>query len=147
MSTFAGMMNEFAGISIDRFDNDNLNSKIFFLSHCHMDHMVGLNDPNGIPGPLYVSPITSIIIRKQFPQIKDIVVLKANGKRSLNIQFMLCNVGHSFPLESTPIKYTNVDGMTQYVTVTTLPAFHCPGSVMFLFEQENVKVLYTGDFR
>lgn len=50
-------------------------------------------------------------------------------------------------VEPTPIKYIDEDGKTQFVTVTTVAAFHCPGSVMFLFEQENVKVLYTGDFR
>lgn len=77
MSTFAGIMNELKCISVDRFDDENLNSKLFFLSHCHMDHMVGLSD--GIPGPLYVSSISSIIIRKQFPHIKEVVVLKENG--------------------------------------------------------------------
>lgn len=87
MSTFAGIMNELPSLSVDRFDNDNLQSTIFFLSHCHTDHMCGLDNPDGIPGPLYVSPITSIIIRKQFPQIKEIVVLKENGKSSFHHRF------------------------------------------------------------
>lgn len=33
------------------------------------------------------------------------------------------------------------------IVVTAIPACHCPGSVMFLFEQENKRILYTGDFR
>lgn len=33
------------------------------------------------------------------------------------------------------------------VVVTAIPAGHCPGSVMFLFEQGDKKILYTGDFR
>lgn len=79
MSTFTGLMNEFPSISVDRFDNENLNSTIFFLSHCHTDHMVGLSDPMGIPGPLYLSAISAVIIRRQFPHIKELVVLKENG--------------------------------------------------------------------
>lgn len=77
MSTFGGIMTEFPFISVDRFDNDNVDSQLFFLSHCHMDHMVGLSD--GIPGRLHLSSISSIIIKKQFPHIKELVVLKENG--------------------------------------------------------------------
>ncbi|KAG4066946.1 hypothetical protein HA402_007694 [Bradysia odoriphaga] len=127
MSTFTGVMKEFPSLSVDRFDNENLKSTVFLLSHCHADHMLGLDNPNGIPGPLYLSPISSVIVKKQYPNIKELVVLKEN--------------------EPTPIKYSDVDGATRFVTVTTVAAFHCPGSVMFLLEQENVKVLYTGDFR
>ena len=30
-------------VSIDRFDGNNLNASAYFLSHCHSDHMVGLD--------------------------------------------------------------------------------------------------------
>lgn len=88
MSTFEGIMDEFPSLSVDRFDNGNLNSQTFFLSHCHADHMVGLNNPEGLPGPLYLSPISAIIIQKTFPQIKDVVVLKENGKKKQTFTFM-----------------------------------------------------------
>ena len=45
MSEFAGPVSEFPGISIDRFNGENLKSTVYFLSHCHTGHMVGLNEP------------------------------------------------------------------------------------------------------
>lgn len=33
------------------------------------------------------------------------------------------------------------------LAVTAIPAGHCPGSVMFLFDYKEMRVLYTGDFR
>ena len=45
MSEFAGPISETPGVSIDRFNGENLKSTVYFLSHCHTDHMVGLNEP------------------------------------------------------------------------------------------------------
>lgn len=94
MSTFPGVMTEFPAISVDRFDDENLRSKIFFLSHCHSDHMVGLNNCDGLPGPLYLSAISSVIVRQQYPHINELVVLKENGKTNKDFTGfdMLCNV-------------------------------------------------------
>ena len=45
MSELAGPISDFPGVSIDRFNGENLKSTVYFLSHCHTDHMVGLNEP------------------------------------------------------------------------------------------------------
>lgn len=35
----------------------------------------------------------------------------------------------------------------QYINVTAIPASHCFGSIMFLFQTNTQSILYTGDFR
>ena len=45
MSDFDGPKLEFPGVSIDRFNGENFKSTVYLLSHCHTDHMMGLNEP------------------------------------------------------------------------------------------------------
>ncbi|XP_059622714.1 protein artemis-like [Phlebotomus argentipes] len=122
MSTFPGPLSEFPGVSVDRFDGENRASSVFFLSHCHTDHMYGLEDLQGLPGPLFVSEISTVILRRKFSHLTDVRTLEIGVETAIDIR-----------------------GET--VHVTTIPAGHCPGSVMFLFESPGCRVLYTGDFR
>ena len=46
MSIFSGKMHCYDFISIDQFEAENILSKLFFLSHCHQDHMKGLQSDN-----------------------------------------------------------------------------------------------------
>lgn len=123
MSTFPGPLNEFPGVSIDCFTEENRQSFVFFLSHCHLDHMKGLDEEKDLPGPLYASEISAVILKKKYPYLKDIRTLEIGVETEIVIE----------------------DGRS--VCVTTIPAGHCPGSVMFLFESAHCRVLYTGDFR
>ncbi|XP_051158131.1 protein artemis [Leptopilina boulardi] len=133
MSTFAGPIEEIPGISVDCFTNENLESSVYFLSHVHSDHMKGLdnyfiNNLSRYNKFLYCSEITKIILTSRFNLIEptNIKSLSLSNPVIIDYKRKHCN---------------------NYVTVTLIPAGHCPGSVMFLFEYNNKKFLYTGDFR
>uniref|UniRef100_A0A8B9UWP6 Protein artemis n=1 Tax=Anas zonorhyncha TaxID=75864 RepID=A0A8B9UWP6_9AVES len=127
MSRFGGRLREYPALSIDRFDRDNLRARAYFLSHCHKDHMKGLRASalkrrleGSLKVKLYCSPVTKELLLTNW---------KYNSTH--------CSV----KITPTPL-FQKED-----IEVTLLPAGHCPGSVMFLFQGENGTVLYTGDFR
>lgn len=132
MSTFDGFITEIPGISVDRFELSNLNSSVFFLSHCHTDHMHGLSTTYLRQNlkrdnvTIYASPISVLILSNLYPDISS---------KLKNIEI------------NTPILIKIPEKEENYITVTSIPAGHCPGSVMFLFETNEKNILYTGDFR
>ncbi|XP_055315126.1 protein artemis-like isoform X1 [Sitodiplosis mosellana] len=135
MSTFSGFLDEIEYVSIDRFTQLNFRSKAFFLSHCHTDHMIGLNEINSevqLPGSLYLSEISKVIVQRRYPAVKNLVILK---------------IGEATPISFAISECDEIDQSIGRTSVTAIPAGHCPGSVMFLFEQGNKRILYTGDFR
>ncbi|XP_053819832.1 5' exonuclease Apollo [Vidua chalybeata] len=92
-------------------------ARLFFLSHMHSDHTVGLSST--WHRPLYCSPLTARLLHHR-------------------LQVPMCWIR---PLE---VGQSHVVGD---VTVTLIDSNHCPGSVMFLFEGTFGTILYTGDFR
>lgn len=133
MSTFLGLIKEIPGISVDRFDGANLTSSIFFLSHCHSDHMHGLSDMffehiDEYNKCLYCSPITKALLENRFK-------FKTSCVKEIDIN------------SPTVIEYSIKNEDKILICVTCVPAGHCPGSVMFLLEKNNISILYTGDFR
>ncbi|KAA8573767.1 hypothetical protein EYC84_005329 [Monilinia fructicola] len=103
--------------------------KAYFLSHFHSDHYVGLTS-TWSHGPIYCSRITGNLVIQQ---------LKVDAKWVVTIDF------------DSKVQVPD----TQGVSVTMIPANHCPGSSLFLFEKSigrgsNPKVqriLHCGDFR
>ncbi|XP_044885119.1 protein artemis [Mauremys mutica] len=138
MSSFGGRMREYPWLSIDRFDRENLRARAYFLSHCHKDHMKGLRAPSlkrrlecSLKVHLYCSPVTKELLLTS-PKYK----FWENRIVALEVE--------------TPAQISLLDeasGEKEDIVVTLLPAGHCPGSVMFLFQGQNGTVLYTGDFR
>ncbi|KAI1736003.1 DRMBL-domain-containing protein [Xylaria scruposa] len=101
----------------------------YFLSHFHSDHYIGLT-ANWSHGPIYCSKVTGSLVKNQ---------LRTASKYVKELEF-----------EET----VEVPG-TEGVTVTMLPANHCPGSSLFLFEKKTgrgpnpriQRILHCGDFR
>lgn len=132
MSTFPGPLQEIPKVSIDRFDGQNLKSDLFFLSHFHADHMVGLKDERfhhklrtNKTAFMYCSELTALfLVQNHLKGLDD------------KIKILPINKEYLISIEEHGI-----------VTVTPLPAGHCPGSIMFLFEYKGLNYLYTGDCR
>ena len=101
----------------------------YFLSHFHSDHYIGLTS-SWCHGAIYCSHVTANLVRRQ---------LRVDPKWVVDLEFD---------------KKVEVPA-TQGAEVTMIPANHCPGSSLFLFEKvigkgKNPKVhriLHCGDFR
>ncbi|KAK4451451.1 eukaryotic translation initiation factor 3-like protein [Podospora aff. communis PSN243] len=99
----------------------------YFLSHFHSDHYIGLT-ANWSHGPIYCSKVTGSLVKSQ---------LKTAEKYVVELEFD----------QKVPVPGT------QGVSVTMIPANHCPGSSLFLFEKlvaggkRTHRILHCGDFR
>ena len=101
----------------------------YFLSHFHSDHYIGLTS-TWCHGPIYCSKVTGNLVKQQ---------LRVDPKYVISIEFE----------ESVEIPRTGG------ARVTMIPANHCPGSSLFLFEKKMgtgsnprlQRILHCGDFR
>lgn len=107
----------------------------YFLSHFHSDHYIGLT-ANWTHGPIYCSQVTGSLVKSQ---------LRTADKYIVELEFE----------KKVPVPGTNG------AFVTMIPANHCPGSSLFLFEKEVAplnsstnskdkriqRILHCGDFR
>ena len=107
----------------------------YFLSHFHSDHYIGLTS-SWSHGKIYCSRITANLVRQQ---------LRVDPKWVVDLEW------------EEKVEVPN----TQGVYVTMIPANHCPGSSLYLFEKETApskaapsnakprvqRVLHCGDFR
>uniref|UniRef100_A0A8D2L8R9 5' exonuclease Apollo n=1 Tax=Varanus komodoensis TaxID=61221 RepID=A0A8D2L8R9_VARKO len=98
-------------------------ARLFFLSHMHSDHTVGLSSTWN--QPIYCSPVTGQILHLRLKVAEQWI-------RPLE-------VGESHVLALDAVG-------RETMTVTLIDANHCPGSVMFLFEGYFGVILYTGTY-
>ena len=100
-------------------------SRIYFLSHMHADHTVGLTS-SWNTYKIYCSEVTRKLVTAK---------LKVNSDHVVGL-----------PLDECVVINLDEAGK-ETMTVTLVDANHCPGSVMFIFEGYFGNILYTGDFR
>ena len=109
---------------------------MFFL-----DHMIGLEE------------LFPLLRRKNSVKVNHKIFCHSISKAFLLNKFKKVDPKHIYELKvgkTETIWIYNRESKDSYkVNVTCVQAQHCPGSVMFLFQREDldVRVLYTGDFR
>ncbi|EFQ35503.1 artemis protein [Colletotrichum graminicola] len=144
MSTFNGLVAEFPDIRIDFFRSHagRLPPLACFLSHIHSDHLAGLET---LRSPfVYCSAATrEMLLRlERYPcrlnYAKGILEARVQTYKHLK------NLLKPLPLETTTTLEL-APGI--HIQVTLFDANHCPGAVMFLIEDSNRAILYTGDIR
>ncbi|KAM3723788.1 Protein artemis [Dirofilaria immitis] len=143
MNSFCGRFNECNWITVDQFGLDNLKSSAFFLSHCHTDHMQGLDSDQfyelieSKTAAFYCHRISKILLSSEncYARLLEHIVPKNYGEK-FTITAICNNEKQELLLPSSS------------VDVTFLDAQHIPGSAMILFEfHDGFRLLYTGDCR
>ena len=116
-------------LDINQDSNRGGRIRLYFLSHLHADHTVGLNG-SWCRGPIYTSPLNVKLAPKLLPNLG----MTENLFVPLELDVPhLISLGDS---EEDP-----------KIRVTLIDANHVPGAVMFVFRGYFGNVVYTGDFR
>ena len=138
MSSFSGRIEEYPDIAVDRFDGKNLTARAFFLSHLHVDHMVGLTSSDFLYKlqsdkrlKLYAHPFTCKLLATD-PELKHLA--------------KYCQALEEDTTHTVAIPHSETE-REHILNVTVVSAKHIVGSAMFLFDGGNGRVLYTGDCR
>ncbi|KAI9047484.1 hypothetical protein LZ554_008203 [Drepanopeziza brunnea f. sp. 'monogermtubi'] len=146
MSTFKGVMEGFEDIRVDYFRPAAglAPPRACFLSHVHSDHLAGLDSKHWKTSFIYCSPATREILLRLERRV-DRVGFEMKTLAARKVQYgHLEKLLKPIPL-GAPTQIELKPGVT--LQVTLFDANHCAGAVMFLFEMDNLAVLYTGDIR
>ena len=115
------------GICIDNFQKpkNERDDIVFFLTHLHGDHTAGLS-ATWSHGPLHVSEQTQLLLEDRFQSSTMLT--------------------HIVPWKTKTWKMLKIRG--KQVEVACYPAWHCSGSVMWLFKfPTGATAVHTGDYR
>ena len=127
-------------IVVDGFQYSSLTlSRIYFLSHFHSDHYIGLRKTFS-DGIIYCTQVTANLLLRQF-KINPVHVRALPLNKPVKLDMQPNAVVSPDGAMSKPVQ----------VVVTLIDANHCPGSCIMLFQIGNKSPyrfhLHTGDFR
>jgi len=128
-------------------------SSIYFLSHFHSDHYIGLKKT--FDGIIYCTQVTANLLLRQFkikPEHVRALPLDKPVKLDIAPNIITKN---NIPVVSNNNNSTSTTSSSSkrklQVVVTLIDANHCPGSCIMLFQIGNKMpyryLLHTGDFR
>ncbi|MCJ1425154.1 hypothetical protein MMC29_003042 [Sticta canariensis] len=144
MSTFKGLVHEFPEIRIDYFRSHAGRTPPLacFLSHVHSDHLQGLES---LKSPfVYCSAVTrELLLRlERYPHRMNFAkgILEVRRQHYKHLKSLIKTIPLNTPTE-IELRPQNL------IRVTLLDANHCAGAVMFLIENHENAILYTGDIR
>lgn len=106
---------------------------VYFLTHMHTDHLAGLFEPR-------TGCVKEEWGRRGGPKI----VCSDQTQRLLLARGVPASRVYALPLQQA---CSVAAGSAGGPTVTLIDACHCPGSVMFHIQWDNLNHLHTGDFR
>ena len=132
MDVFHGKIDGFPEISVDYFLGSSLHCSKFFLSHCHTDHIKGLDSQE------FKSVIHNQRVKIYCTRVTASLVLRRSKLNYLASSFVYLEKDESYTIDVS---------LDETFNVAVFDANHCPGSVMFLFSKNGARALYTGDFR
>lgn len=116
-------------------------ARLFFLSHMHSDHTVGLSSTWS--RPLYCSPLTARLLHRRL----QVGAPRRPGRLGPARPVLTARPPQVPTRWIRPLEVGQSHALGDEVTVTLLDSNHCPGSVMFLFEGAFGTILYTGTGR
>ena len=139
MSTFKGNFPDHKFVTADNFQGKNRDSMVYFLSHLHDDHCLGL----GSEAFHYKLKSDHRVTFITHCTTKDLIAMDS---RYNHLKEFVTPVEYGLPQSLDVVD--PVTGKTSYkLEFTLLDANHCPGSSMLKLKSNGKVSLYTGDFR
>lgn len=138
---FVMQIDEFPGLQVDdfRIRETQPQLSLCLLTHMHSDHLSGLERLSYHSPPVYCSAATRAMVLN---------LRHNNGDGPLKYHHLRKEGGGIEILQALDVGIPHqLTCQSRTVQVTLIPTVHCPGATMFLVDDGNTAILFTGDIR